>query len=93
MSPEPIMQAGELCVEHIGELIRVREYDSASEIVTITTGELRQISHSNEHTVIHVGMGAAKEILMISDQPVSIRPPADYHDYEDLQAYGYGNEG
>lgn len=40
------IRAGQLSAEHVGELIRFREYDQDREINRIVTAELRQIHHN-----------------------------------------------
>jgi len=79
--------AGELHAGHIGTLIRFREFDPGAEVATITTAELRQLSHDGTGTHVVFGLGAERETTLAHDQTLTLRPPADYTDVPGLMAY------
>ncbi len=85
--PWDLVHAGSLSGDHIGTLIRVRTWNNNTEVATLTTGELRQVGHSGAHVYAHIGVGAEQEITMDPDQPVTLKPPADYSDVPELAAY------
>lgn len=84
MTRRQIMEAGELCADHIGDVVRFRTYDQDRAITTVTTAELRQVNHDLEGTSIRVGLMAEAEFVLDHDQSVSIAPPSDYSDMETL---------
>lgn len=79
------LAAGELnAIDHIGRTIRVRQWDGAHEMVTVTTAELRQISHNGAETHLTIGYGAEREITLTHAHLVSVNPPANYADMTQL---------
>ena len=85
--PWDIVHAGSLSGDHIGTMIRVRTWNNNTEAVVITTAELRQVGHSGARVFAHIGVGAEQEITMDPEQPVTLRPPADYADVATLAMY------
>lgn len=75
--------------DHIGRQIRFREWDNNTETVKVITAELRQISHTGSQTHLNYGLGCLNdnEATLEHDQPVSIRPPANYSDVATLAMY------
>src|SRR5690349_23273110 len=65
--------AGELHAGHIGTLIRFREFDPGAEVATITTAELRQLSHDGTGTHVVFGLGAERETTLAHDQTLTLR--------------------
>ena len=82
-----IVRAGELNADNIGDLIRWRTWNNNRETATVITAELRQISHNQAETHLVYGIGAAEEATLDTDQPVTIRPSADYNDVATLALY------
>lgn len=79
--------AGALSHEHIGRQIRFRLIDNSTEVVTVTTAELRQMSHHQVETFVNYGIGAADESRLDPDQPVTLGPPDDYSDVVELSLF------
>lgn len=82
-----LVNAGSLRGDDIGQQIRFRIWDVATETATVITAELRQINHTVNDTHLTYGHGASQESRLDPDQPVSIRPPKDYHDVSELAEY------
>lgn len=78
------IRAGALNHGHIGRQIRFRMIDNNTEIVTVITAELRQLSHDQSATHVTYGVGTDDESHLDSDQPVTLNPPADYSDVVEL---------
>lgn len=79
-----VIPARQLSAEHIGRLVRTRTWDNNTEIATVQTGELRQIGCNSAEVWLNIGIGAAIEVRMGLDQPVTIDPPASYADVIEL---------
>jgi len=79
-----LVEAGTLNADHIGKLIRFHTWDADREIVTVTTAELRQISHNQAETTLTYGLMAEREVTMRGTQNVLLSPRADYADVEAL---------
>lgn len=82
-----LVTAGSLNADDIGHQIRFRQWDNTTETATVITAELRQISHTDALTSLTYGHGADQEATLDPDQPVSMRPPKDYHDVQQLAEY------
>lgn len=82
-----IIKAGLLNVDDIGQTIRFRLWDNNTEVATVVTAELRQISHNSAETYLNVGIGAGTQCTLDVDQPVSVSPPADHNDVITLAEY------
>lgn len=78
--PTDVIFAGDLTSAHIGTLIRFRQWDENHEIITIVTGELRQIYHTSEDTTIHYGDKAEKEHTFAPDERLILHPNINYSD-------------
>lgn len=87
MSSLTITYAGALNADNIGTLIRFRQWNNNTETATVITAELRQISHSGGRTFLHFGTGADQEETLEYEQPVSLKPPANYSDVATLAMY------
>ena len=81
------VRADELRPADIGTLIRIRSWDNNTEIATVQTGELRQMSANAAEVHVIIGVGAETEITLSPDQPVTLRPTADYNDVPTLALY------
>lgn len=82
-----IRAAAELTPGDIGTLIRIRTWDNNTEIATVQTGELRQLSANQAEVHLIIGVGAETEVTLAHDQPVTLRPTADYNDVPTLALY------
>lgn len=79
--------AGELCANHIGTLIRFRQWDNNRETAVVTTAELRQLSANGDEVHIRVGLMAEVEETLGIDQPVTLCPSDSYNDVATLALY------
>lgn len=82
-APEQV-PAGELDQTNIGTVIRFRLLDDNRLIATVITAELRQIYHVGGTTTVTYGVGAERESTLEPEQLVTLNPPADYSDVENL---------
>jgi hypothetical protein len=78
---EPI-PAGLLNTAHIGALIRFAVFDPQTQIQTVITAELRQISHNAAETTINYGQGALGEATFDHDKPIVLGPSPDFDDHK-----------
>lgn len=79
--------ASDLRPKDIGQTIRVRIWDNNTEIATVITAELRQFRCNGNEVHVNVGLGAATEITLDHDQPVTLRPTEAYNDVATLALY------
>lgn len=70
--------AAQLSGAMIGQLIRFYVEDENRQIVTLVTGELRQLSHNGSEVVVHIGYGAEVEHVLNRDTHVIVNPRSDY---------------
>ncbi|QFP94678.1 hypothetical protein I5G59_gp58 [Mycobacterium phage LilMcDreamy] len=79
--------------DDIGRVVRFYQWDAAREIGTVTTAELRQISHMQGRTSITYGLGAEREESFEEGESICFDPPADYSDVTEIKQAFYDFHG
>lgn len=74
------VNAGDLNVSHIGQVVRFRTWDPDREITTVITAELRQINHDGTSTSMHYGLMAEREQEFEHGDTLILEPRTDYAD-------------
>ena len=71
--------------DDIGRMIRFFTWDAIRQIATVTTAELRQVSHMQGRTSLTFGVGAEREESFEEGEVVSFDPPFSFADAVELR--------